>query len=85
MQQARPKVLRISSSEAYLNNVVSDIEARVADRNLLEQSRNVDLVSVKDDSTEQRLARAEHIFELVKDMKMAEYQDLTLALHRRLK
>ncbi|POC56247.1 hypothetical protein CRN45_00535, partial [Vibrio vulnificus] len=29
MQQARPKVLRISSSEAYLNNVVSDIEARV--------------------------------------------------------
>ncbi|HIF9430979.1 TPA: hypothetical protein ACX6R9_002948 [Photobacterium damselae] len=85
MQQARPKVLRISSSEAYLNNVVSDIEARVVDRSLLEQSCYVDLVSVKDNSTEQRLARAEQIFELVKNMKMAEYQDLTLSLHRRLK
>ncbi|WP_333913433.1 hypothetical protein [Vibrio coralliirubri] len=85
MQQARPKVLRISSSEAYLNNVVSDIDARVADKGLLEQGRYVELVSTKDDSTERRLARAEQIFELVKQMKMAEYQDLTLSLHRRLK
>ncbi|GAL04009.1 hypothetical protein JCM19237_2160 [Photobacterium aphoticum] len=38
MQQARPKVLRISRSEAYLNNVVSDIEARVADQSLLKQT-----------------------------------------------
>ncbi|WP_017629836.1 hypothetical protein [Vibrio sp. 624788] len=85
MQQARPKVLRISSSEAYLNNVVSDIDARVADKGLLDQGRYVELVSTKDDSTERRLVRAEQIFELVKQMKMAEYQDLTLSLHRRLK
>lgn len=85
MQQARPKVLRISSSEAYLNNVVSDIDARVADKGLLEQSRYVELVSIKDDSTERRLARAEQVFELVKQMKMTEYQNLTLSLHRRLK
>ncbi|KDM90267.1 hypothetical protein [Photobacterium galatheae] len=85
MQQARPKVLRISSSEAYLNNVVSDIEARVADQNLLIQNRYVELTSSKDDSTERRLARAEQIYHLVKQMQMAEYHDLTLALHRRLK
>lgn len=85
MQQARPKVLRISSSEAYLNNVVSDIEARVADQNLLQQSRYVELASSKDDSTQLRLQRAEQIYELIKQMQMAEYQDLTLALHRRLK
>ncbi|MGF1686556.1 hypothetical protein L4C36_07650 [Photobacterium japonica] len=85
MQQARPKVLRISSSEAYLNNVVSDIEARVADQSLLKQHCYVDLTSSKDDSMARRLARAEQIYELVKQMKMAEYQDLTLALHRRLK
>lgn len=84
MQQARPKVLRISRSEAYLNNVISDIEARVADHSLLKQHRYAQLVSSKDDSTERRLARAEQIFDLVKQMKMAEYQDLTLALHRRL-
>ncbi|WP_237584040.1 hypothetical protein [Photobacterium halotolerans] len=85
MQQARPKVLRISSSEAYLNNVVSDIEARVADQSLLSHNRYVALTSSKDDSTERRLARAEQICNLVKQMQMAEYQDLTLALHRRLK
>ncbi|OXX73427.1 hypothetical protein B9J87_05880 [Vibrio sp. V19_P1S1T109] len=85
MQQARPKVLRISSSEAYLNNVVSDIEARVADQSLLRQHRYVQLTSSKDDSMERRLARAEQIYQLVKQMQMAEYQDLTLALHRRLK
>ncbi|MEZ9625362.1 hypothetical protein [Aliivibrio fischeri] len=85
MQQARPKVLRISSSEAYLNNVVSDIEARVADQDLLENNRYVDLMSSKDDSTERRLERAECIYNLVKQMKMTEYQDLTLALQRRLK
>jgi hypothetical protein len=85
MQQARPKVLRVSSSEAYLNNVVSDIDARVADRGLLEQGRFADLVSSKDNTTELRLVRAEQIFELVKQMKMAEYQDLTISLHRRLK
>ncbi|PSU19700.1 hypothetical protein CTM97_18260 [Photobacterium phosphoreum] len=84
MQQARPKVLRISRSEAYLNNVISDIEARVADLGVLKQHRYAQLVSSKDDSTERRLARAEQIFDLVKQMKMAEYQDLTLALHRRL-
>ncbi|GAL04010.1 hypothetical protein JCM19237_2161 [Photobacterium aphoticum] len=32
-----------------------------------------------------RLARAEQIYNLVKQMQMTEYQDLTLALHRRLK
>ncbi len=85
MQQARPKVLRISSSEAYLNNVVSDIEARVTDQNLMKHSHYVQLISSKDNSTETRLARAELIFNLVKQMQMTEYQDLTLALHRRLK
>ncbi|MFA0415284.1 hypothetical protein AB4520_16020 [Vibrio renipiscarius] len=85
MQQPRPKVLRISSSEAYLNNVVSDIEARVADKGLLVNNRYVDLISSKDDSTERRLERAEWIYNLVKQMQMTEYQDLTLALQRRLK
>ncbi|WED22832.1 hypothetical protein L3Q72_05415 [Vibrio sp. JC009] len=85
MQQPRPKVLRISSSEAYLNNVVSDIEARVSDQNLFKQNQNVELVSSKDDSTERRLERAEQIYNLVRQMQMTEYQDLTLALQRRLK
>ncbi|CAG20920.1 hypothetical protein [Photobacterium profundum] len=85
MQQARPKVLRISSSEAYLNNVVSDIEARVSDQSLLKQNHYVELTSSKDNSTERRLERAERIYNLVKQMQMSEYQDLTLALQRRLK
>ncbi len=85
MQQARPKVLRISSSEAYLNNVVSDIEARVADQTLLKHNRYVELASSHDNTTAIRLARAEQIYNLVKQMQMADYQDLTMALHRRLK
>ncbi|MDA9557083.1 hypothetical protein N9R79_06220 [Vibrio sp.] len=85
MQHARPKVLRISSSEAYLNNVVSDIDARVADKSVLKQHQFAELVSSKDHSTERRLERAEQIYHLVKKMEMAEYQDLTLALQRRLK
>lgn len=85
MQHARPKVLRISSSEAYLNNVVSDIDARVADQSLLKQHQFVKLTSSKDSSTERRLERAEQIYNLVKQMQMSEYQDLTLALQRRLK
>ncbi len=84
MQQPRPKILRISSSQAYLHNVVSDIEARLADRQLFQQHRDVQLISSRDDSTEKRLARSNQVYQLVQKMKMTEYQDLTLALHRRL-
>lgn len=85
MQQARPKLLRISSSEAYLNNVVNDIEIKISDLTLLKRSNHVKLISSKDDSTERRLERAEQIYSLIKQMKMTEYKDLTFALQHRLK
>ncbi|MBE3655775.1 hypothetical protein BOO92_03525 [Vibrio navarrensis] len=84
MQQPRPKVLRISSSQAYMHNVVSDIEARLTDQQLFQQRGSSQLTSSRDDSTEKRLNRSHQVYQLVKQMKMAEYQDLTLSLHRRL-
>lgn len=84
MHQPRAKVLRISSTQAYINNVVADIEARVTDQALFQQLHPMNLSSSRDNSTELRLERAEKIYQLVKQMKMLEYPDLTLALHRRL-
>lgn len=84
MQQQRPKVLRISSSQAYMNNVVAEIEARLQDLELMSGQSLPILSSSKDDLMTHRLERAEKIYELLSSMKIVPYQDLTFALHQRL-